>query len=164
MILSCLIDNILPTSPLQRHSMEGSMVSCARVHMLSVGHTASTCDTLLSLGTLNSLGHPPRAKTGSPKCWDRRWGFGARGPATGSGKQCKPPTPRVLMLFVFSAREMTSEVAYFFLHKIFWPQTGGPGSLNRLNPRFLRHCLLWLHVFWRSSSLCKQDYSRSDLK
>jgi len=26
-------------------------------------------------GALSSLGRPPRAKTGSPKCWERWWGF-----------------------------------------------------------------------------------------
>jgi len=48
-----------------------------------------------------------------------------RGPATGSGKQCKPPTPRVLMLFVFSTRQMTSPVV-----KCFGPGLRGPQELE----------------------------------
>jgi len=29
-----------------------------------------------NLGALNSLDRPPRAKTGRPKCWERRWCLG----------------------------------------------------------------------------------------
>ena len=72
-----------------------------------------------NLGALNSLCWPPRAKTGSPKCWEWRWGFEAQGPATGSGKRCKPPMPRVLTRGP--------------------PGAWGTSSLNRMNPRFLRH-------------------------
>jgi len=74
-----------------------------------------------NLGALNSLCWPPRAKTGSPKCWEWRWGFEAQGPATGSGKRCKPPMPRVLTRGP--------------------PGAWGTSSLNRMNPRFLRHWL-----------------------
>jgi len=55
-----------------------------------------------------------------------------------------------------------SEVAYFFLRKYFWPRTRGhpgariPGSLNRLNLRFLRH-LIDTHT----KICCNSHYTRS---
>ena len=53
------------------------------------------------------------------------------------------------------------------LHKIFlWPplytlgpqELGGPGSLNRLNPRFLRHCRLLRHPTRKRRHVCRNRW------
>jgi len=73
-------------------------------------------------------------------------------PPAGSGAEPQPKSN--LVHFSLKIRHMVATILMIFLRVlskiILWPhysgpqELGGPGSLNRLNPRFLRHCTFGL--------------------